>query len=912
MILKTKSIYIASSTYSMKKNITTAAALYNSNALITTGKHRDDKYKAIVENSMHAFFLLHSNGSILELNPAAATLFGYTARELNALKIHKLIDNSCQVLLSAFKQQEETITVTEATGITKDGIQFPIEISTAYFIDTDSTGKYSTMISNISVRKKIKADLQLNKERYDLVVKATKDLVWDWDLVSGEIYRSGHNLSDVYGHSSNEFIKTIKDWSEYIHPQDKEKIKAQIDYYIHSAAETDFTLEYRFRKEDGNYVYINDKGYIIRNGEGKAIRMIGAAEDITERKKATLAIEESEMRYKMFVKQSTEGIWRIELNEAMHIYMPIEQMLVHCMQHAYIAECNDAFARTYGFEKAEDILGSGLSAILPETNPLNQDYFIRFFKNGFRAQDEISYETDKDGNEQIFLNNMIGVVEGDYIRRAWGTQRNITSQKKAEQHLVESENHVKAIINADPECIKLLSREGIILEINPSGLKMTGAQDATQVIGKNAMDLILPEYHEGFKRSLNSIFEGNTAKNEFEIKGLDGQYHFMESNSVPLKDAAGNIVAALAVTRDITESKNAQVQLQASEEKYRYLFNNNPASILIWDAETQEILEVNQSAIELYDYSRDEFLALNMLNLAADDDDSGCKDYIKNIAKYKDQKATFDCRHLTKKGSVVIMETWSHEITYKTRHAILTIANNITEKVQLENILNEERQLRHQQVTEAVIIGQEKERTELGQELHDNINQILASTKLYIECAMKDENPRKDLLSESKSLVERAMTELRILSKSLLPPSLGETGLQQALLELTDNIKQVNELTITIDWTIKDEHEISKDLKLTIFRIAQEQLNNIIKHAQAKNAAIKIAEANDIIEVNLTDDGLGFNTSLKRNGVGLRNITSRAEVNNGKVSLVSTPGEGCQLIVKFPAKRQKQKKVVDI
>ena len=898
----------------MKKTITTAAgSLYsNPHILYTSIKCREEKYKAIVENSMHAFFLIHPGGGISDASPAASSLFGYTAEELKALKIGKFIDNTNQVLLSAFQQQKDVITVTEATGITKEGLHFPIEISAAYFTDTDGIGKYSTMISDITVRKKIKADLQLSNERYNLVVKATKDLVWDWDLVKDEIYRSGHNLLDVYGHSSNEFIKTINDWAEFIHPQDKEKIKAQIDYYIHTPAETDFNLEYRFRREDGNYVYINDKGYIIRNAEGRAIRMIGAAEDITDRKKAALAIEASELRYKMFVKQSTEGIWRVELKEAMHIYMPVDQMLVHCSKHAYIAECNDAFARSYGFENAEAIIGSPLSIILPENNPLNIDYLVKFFKTGFRAHDEISYELDKDGNEQTFVNNMIGVIEGDYIRRAWGTQRNISNQKKAEQHLIESENHLKAIINTDPECIKLLDREGIILEMNPAGLNMIGAESVDQVIGKNALCLILPEYHEAFKESLRDIFEGRSVKSVFEIKGLNGEYHFMESHSVPLKDASGNIIAALAVTRDITESKNAQAQLEASEEKYRYLFNNNPAAIIIWDMDTLEILEVNESAVDLYDYPRNEFLKLSMLDITIDDDDSGCMNHIKSIAKYKNQETTFNCRHLTKKGSTIIMEINSHEIIYKNRNALLTMGNNITEKVQLENSLNEERQIRLQQITEAVITGQEKERTELGQELHDNINQILASTKLYIECAMKDENPRKDLLAESKSLIEKAMTELRILSKSLLPPSLGETGLQQALLELIDNIKQVNELAITLDWTIADENEISKNLKLTIFRIAQEQLNNVIKHAQAKNAVIKIQETDEVIEMSLTDDGLGFNTQLKRNGVGLRNIMSRAEVNNGIVSLVSKPGEGCQLIVKFPVKRLKQRTLINI
>ena len=177
---------------------------------------------------------------------------------------------------------------------------------------------------------------------------------------------------------------------------------------------------------------------------------------------------------------------------------------------------------------------------------------------------------------------------------------------------------------------------------------------------------------------------------------------------------------------------------------------------------------------------------------------------------------------------------------------------------------------------------------------------------------MKDVNPRKDLIAESKILIEKAMIEIRNLSKSLIPPSLGETGLLQAIHELVDNIKQVNELCISIDWNIADENKISNKLKLTIFRIAQEQLNNVIKHADAKKVIISFTETDHEFEMSVKDDGLGFNTGLKRNGVGLRNISSRADVNNGKVSIVSTPGEGCELIVKFPVQALSQKTIINI
>lgn len=741
---------------------------------ILTGK--EGKYQSIVENSIHAFFLTVSDGTILEINNAACKMFGYTSAELKKLKRWDFIDHNDPVLLQALELREKNgYAMTEATGIKKNGEHFPVEISSAYFIDTDGIRKTSTMVS-----------------------------------------------------------------------------------------------------------------------------------DISERKKAALAVEESEQRYKMFVQQSTEGIWRIDLEKAIHVGTPLDAMINYCYNHAWVAECNDNFARMYGFEKAADIIGTPISKILPNDNPSNRDYFIRFFSNGFKVVNELSYETDKEGNEVILLNNMVGIIEGDYIKRAWGTQRNITEQKKAEEARAESEYRLRSIIQTDPECIKLLSREGIILEMNPAGLAMIEAESAGQVIGKNALNLILPQYRKAFERLLARVFEGQQEKLEFRIIGLKGRELWMETHCVPFRNAAGSITAMLSVTRDITESKNAQAQLRASEEQYRYLFNNNPASIIIWDMDTFQVLEVNETAVELYGYSKEEFLDLTVLDIRTEEEKQRLIDLLDEVKNGHLCKKMLRWRHITRNGNQLIMNITAHHIQYGGKKAVLSLGNNITEKVLLENSLNEERKIRHRQITEAVITGQEKERTQLGEELHDNINQILASTKLYLECSLKDEKPRADLVNESKLLVEKAMTEIRKLSKSLLPPSLGEVGLLQALNELAENIKQVNELSISIHWNDVNENDLPNKLKLTIFRIIQEQLNNVIKHADAKHVIIGISRSENTLCITVKDDGKGFEPEQKRNGVGLRNITSRAEVNNGCVSIDSKPGAGCNLIVHFSLSKSKK------
>ena len=624
-----------------------------------------------------------------------------------------------------------------------------------------------------------------------------------------------------------------------------------------------------------------------------------ASEDMTEQKQIAPATEESEQRYKNFFQQSTEGIWRIELKEILDISAPLEYMIEHCFKYAYIAECNDAYAQMYGFTQAAELIDIPLHKLWPKENPVSIKYMKDFIENDFKATEEISYEYHRNGEEVIFLNTMVGIVEGNFLSRVWGTRRNITDQKKAEKALAESENHLRAIVHANPECIKLLNKEGVILDMNPAGLAIIEADCLEQVVGKNVTNLVMPAYRNAFKKLIQDVFEGNPGELEFEIIGLKGKRCYMETHGVPLRDANDKIIALMAVTRDITERKNAQALLLASEERYRYLFNNSPSNIIIWDMDDYRIVEVNESSVNLYGYSREEFLQKTILDIRTVEEHPAMFSLAQEAKITENFKKSFLCETRTKKGNRIFMDITAHKIFYKNKQMILSQGNNITEKIQLENSLNEERQIRHQQITEAAIAGQEKERTEIGEELHDNINQILASTKLYIECAIKDVNPRTDLITESKILLEKAMKEIRNLSKALLPPSLGEIGLLQALHDLVENITQVNDLNISIKWNEVKENEISIKLKLTIFRIIQEQLNNIIKHANAQNVIISLKKEAQQIQVTVQDDGRGFDTSLKRNGVGLRNISSRAEVNNGTVSIISKPGQGCELRVIF-------------
>jgi two-component system sensor histidine kinase UhpB len=225
------------------------------------------------------------------------------------------------------------------------------------------------------------------------------------------------------------------------------------------------------------------------------------------------------------------------------------------------------------------------------------------------------------------------------------------------------------------------------------------------------------------------------------------------------------------------------------------------------------------------------------------------------------------------------------------------IINDVTERVRLEKELALQQRLKQQQITEVVLTAQERERFELGQELHDNINQILATSKLYLDVAIEEREPRIELLAKSRNNISMAIEEIRRLSKELITPSLNDLGLVQSIKELIRSIQMVKKMKIRLTISGVDEDALLPEQKINVYRIIQEQLNNILKHAQASSVSIELNKQREQIRLCVEDDGKGFDPRMRRDGVGISNIMSRAELYNGRVEIDSSPGKGCRLEV---------------
>ncbi|MGB5029710.1 MAG: PAS domain-containing protein, partial [Chitinophagaceae bacterium] len=272
------------------------------------------------------------------------------------------------------------------------------------------------------------------------------------------------------------------------------------------------------------------------------------------------------------------------------------------------------------------------------------------------------------------------------------------------------------------------------------------------------------------------------------------------------------------------------------------------------------------------------------------------KDSTDNGRQSWDDEYRFKCadgtyKHMRDKGYIV----------YESGLPVKMIGSlqDITGLKELECQLMEEKLERQREISEMMIRAQEKERTRIGHELHDNVNQILSSTKLFIEMLKPSGKEQKDFKNKSIEYISLALEEIRKLSKELVVPQLKDNSLIPAVKQI------INDIHLSTPILIKFVHDHEADLltaakKVTLFRILQEQLKNIIKHSRAGNVYISLQRNGADIALVIKDDGIGFDLSQTHRGIGLSNIYERVRFYNGTADIKTAPGEGCTLTIVIP------------
>jgi PAS domain S-box-containing protein len=316
-----------------------------------------------------------------------------------------------------------------------------------------------------------------------------------------------------------------------------------------------------------------------------------------KREKIESSLRESEDRYRAFISQSTEGIWRFELDEKFPVSLPVNEQVKLAFERGYLAECNDAMARMYGLEKAADLVGSRIANLLDMSDAANFEYLRSFIESGYDLIDAESHEKDKDGGDKYFLNSLIGTIENGYLVRVWGTQRDITEQKRAEQALVENEGRYRALVEATSTVVWRANESGELSFVGSFWENISG-QSIEEILGSGWLDAVHPDDRENtirvWQRALASkeIYE-----TEFRVLTIGGEYRWFAVRGVPVLNPAGGVREWIGANTDINERKRVEEAVRASEANFRQLAEAVPQ--FVWVTEIDGSLRyVNEQWLE--------------------------------------------------------------------------------------------------------------------------------------------------------------------------------------------------------------------------------------------------------------------------------------------------------------------------
>jgi len=447
-----------------------------------------------------------------------------------------------------------------------------------------------------------------------------------------------------------------------------------------------------------------------------------------------------------------------------------------------------------------------------------------------------------------------------------------------------------------------VNRNWTVIYWNKAAEELLGVS-ANNIMGKNIWNVfvgIIPlnfyvVYHKAFLHDVPVHFTEYWAEKEswFDVV----TYHCDDTLSVSFKNSSRE--------QRPDHPTHPRQQLRILNELYRFVTEVTNDCLWEWNFQTKEIFWVDGGHKRSFGYPIENALIPQRFweNKIHPDDRvrvlSGLNSIISTgVATvweedYRFQKLNGEYAYVHDRGHFI------HEEGLPVKRMI-GATQDITKRKVSELNLVQERISRQQEITGAVLAAQEKEREEIGRELHDNLSQVLGATKMYIELAKTDEENRKLCLEKSTAYIVQVIEEIRKISKTLIAPGMI-MGLADNINMLLDDMRITHPLIVDFNSKNTIEEDIPEKLKLDIFRIVQEQLNNIVKHSLATHASIHlITRVQKSITLVISDNGKGSDLSVVQKGVGIINIKSRAERNRGTVFINSAPGKGYGIKVIFP------------
>lgn len=477
----------------------------------------------------------------------------------------------------------------------------------------------------------------------------------------------------------------------------------------------------------------------------------------------------------------------------------------------------------------------------------------------------------------------------------------ITSERQLSREVKEGKALINAFFEQTPTLAWVIDEE-TNLHFASNAFYQHFDVDKKECIGKKITDIVPLVVSRTLYEKHIEVFEtGKPVQATEKIKWADGTHSISHVNIFPVHSVSGKkMVGGQAI--NLPDKSRLEKELKDAHERMLHLSRATSDAIWEWDMQTGQIFR-NETLMEMIGYQLDNSKGLSWwLRRIHPDDRNRLADKIKEATDSMQQswqdEYRFKCadgtyKHVEDKGFVV----YENGLPVK----MIGSLQDISELKELENELADVRLQRQKEISETVIRVQEKERTRIGHELHDNVNQILSTVKLFFDRITPSGSDQKQLKDKSIEYLQMAIDEIRKLSKELVTPQLKKETLAESIKAIITDIQMTGALKINFVHDI-DDKLLSPGKKITLFRIVQEQLKNIIKHSQATKTQICLQNNEEHIKLEIKDNGKGFDPHQTRQGIGLANIHERTQFYNGTANIEASAGKGCTLTVAIPIK----------
>ncbi|MDH5639710.1 MAG: PAS domain S-box protein, partial [Nitrospira sp.] len=616
-----------------------------------------------VDQALDGFLWIGSNGNIIQVNQAACGMLEYSLQELMSMTVHDIAPNLPQESWrSHWKELKARGSWTYETQYwSQNGCVLDAEVTVNYLRYKDQ--EYCcAILRDIGQRKRADAALRANEERLDLVLRATNDGVWDWDILTGDEYLSPQ-WKALLGFADQELSNDETSFFHRLHPDDVEQVKAALE--AHFQGPSPYDLDVRLQHRDGHYQWFRARGEAIRDSEGRPYRMVGSITDITERKQAAEALRESEEQFSKAFHEAAIGMALVSLDG-------------HWLQ------VNQALCGMLGYSPKE----LGAMTVRAVTHQGDRYAYSRFV-NGVLSGELRTFHLEtrylhKQGHVIWAILSLSLIRNTDQSPRHLILQiQDVSERRLAEAAVRESETMHRALFEQSPLMCFLLDAEGTMLKVNRLGAAALG-YDVSELLGRSVLMVFPEEMRTMARQHIADCVSGPTdAQHSWELQKQrkDGSRLWVRDFARLLIDRDGRSTVLISC-EDITDRRHVEDALRLTQ----YAVDQAGDQIFLIGRDGY-FLDVNESACRRLKYAKQELLTMSVMDIDPDFPPEIWDTFWEEFQRSK--QVRLETRHRSKTGEIYPVEVTANYFMHNGRELDYAIVRDITERKQAEEALRQ-------------------------------------------------------------------------------------------------------------------------------------------------------------------------------------------------------------------------------